>query len=65
MGGSFYILPSSIHEVILLQDGGKENGDSLHEMIADINRNQLQEEEVLSDYPYRYEAVTGKVMEVL
>lgn len=65
LGGSFYILPSSIHEVILLQDGGKENGDSLHEMIADINRNQVREEEVLSDYPYRYEAVTGKVMEVL
>lgn len=65
LGGSFYILPSSIHEVILMPDDGKSNGKDLHEMIADINRSQLQEEEVLSDYAYRYDVVTGKVMEVL
>ena len=63
--GSFYILPSSIHEVILLQDDGKGSGDGLHEMIADINKSQLREEEVLSDYAYRYDATAGKVMEVL
>ncbi len=65
LGGSFYILPSSIHEVILLRDNGQSNGQQLHEMIADINNTQLREEEVLSDYAYRYDAVTGKVMEVL
>lgn len=63
--GSFYILPSSIHEVILLLDDGRKDGDGLHEMIADINRSQLQEEEVLSDYAYRYDVVTEKVIEVL
>lgn len=63
--GSFYILPSSIHEVILLPDDGRGNGDGLHEMIADINQSQLREEEVLSDYAYRYDAATGKVFEVL
>lgn len=65
LGGSFYILPSSIHEVILLKDDGQSDGRQLHEMIADINRNQLREEEVLSDYAYRYDAAAGKVMEVL
>ncbi len=65
LGGSFYILPSSIHEVILLPDDGRSNGKELHEMIAEINRSQLQAEEVLSDYAYRFDAVTGKVMEVL
>lgn len=54
--GSFYILPSSIHEVILLPDSGQDNGEELHEMIADINRTQLREEEILSDYAYRYDA---------
>lgn len=65
LGGSFFILPSSIHEVILLLDDGKSSGKGLHEMIADINRSQLREEEVLSDYAYRYDSVAGKVMEVL
>lgn len=63
--GSFFILPSSIHEVILLPDQGQGNGNELHEMIADINQSQLREEDVLSDYAYRYDASTGKVAKVL
>lgn len=51
--------------MILLPDDGRGNGDGLHEMIADINQSQLREEEVLSDYAYRYDAATGKVFEVL
>ena len=65
LGGSFYILPSSIHEVILFRDESQSGGEQLHEMIEDINRNQLREEEVLSDYAYRYDAATGKIMEIL
>lgn len=65
LGGSFYILPSSIHEVILFRDESQSGGEQLHEMIEDINMNQLREEEVLSDYAYRYDAATGKVMEIL
>lgn len=65
LGGSFYILPSSIHEVILFRDESQSGGEQLHEMIEDINRNQLREEEVLSDYAYRYDAAMGKVMEIL
>ncbi len=65
MGGSFYILPSSIHEVILLRDETQSGGRQLHEMIEDINRNQLREEEVLSDYAYLYDAAAEKVVEIL
>lgn len=63
--GSFYILPSSIHEVILLPDDGHDSGGGLHEMIAEINQSQLREEDVLSDYAYRYDAAAGNVTEVL
>lgn len=64
LGGGFYILPSSIHEVILLVDREQSHGEELHEMIADINQSQVQEEEVLSDYAYWYDAETGKVTEI-
>ena len=57
--GSFYILPSSIHEVLLLTDDGKGCKNELNEMITDINGSLLQEEEVLSDHAYYYNALEG------
>ena len=54
----FYILPSSIHEVLVLRterfEALQSEGMVLHEMIRDINFDQLSAEEVLSDYPYFY-----------
>ena len=55
IGGSFFILPSSVHEVIMLKDSGKELVEDLHLMIKDVNAKHLLEEEVLSDYPYYYD----------
>lgn len=52
---NFYILPSSIHEVILLPDGGKETPEHLKDMIAEVNRTQVAPEEVLSDSLYYYD----------
>ena len=50
-----YILPSSIHEVILLPDSGKEKPGDLKSMIVQVNRTQVAPEEVLSDSLYRYD----------
>lgn len=50
-----YILPSSIHEVILLPDSGKETPGDLKSMIVQVNRTQVAPEEVLSDSLYRYD----------
>ncbi len=62
LGGSFYILPSSIHEVILLKENGRENPIGLKEMIREANDTQVATEEVLSDYPYYYDAEKKKLM---
>lgn len=61
IGGSFFIIPSSVHEVILLGDTGKENAEDLHRMIKEVNEKHLLEEEVLSDYPYYYESVMKRL----
>lgn len=52
---SFYILPSSIHEVILLTDQGREAPEQLRNMIAEVNSTQVVPEEVLSDSLYYYD----------
>ncbi len=56
--GNFYILPSSVHEVIILADNDRETPESLHKMIKEINELHLMREEVLSDYPYYYNKAT-------
>ncbi|MCM1045974.1 MAG: DUF5688 family protein [Candidatus Gastranaerophilales bacterium] len=54
-GVNFYILPSSIHEVILVADNGRETPEFLKEMIYDVNHTQVEPEEVLSDSLYYYD----------
>ena len=52
---SLYILPSSVHEVILLPDSGDLDPAMLKELIVSINRTQVEEPEVLSDSLYYYD----------
>ncbi|MGE9907038.1 DUF5688 family protein [Lachnospiraceae bacterium SGI.231] len=55
IGESFYILPSSRHEVILLPDRcGLETAD-LAEMVKDVNRQVVDEKDVLSDHVYHFD----------
>ncbi len=61
MESDLYILPSSIHEVILIRDQGIEDTDVLKNMVKDVNRTQLAPEEVLSDQVYRYSRKDGRV----
>lgn len=55
MGGDFYILPSSVHEVLALPDGG-QNPKRMSKNVAKINATQLLPKEVLSDHVYFYDA---------
>lgn len=54
LGDDFYVLPSSLHESILLPAGHAGSSAELAEMIREVNRTQVPEEEVLSDRPYFY-----------
>ena len=60
MNGDFYIIPSSIHELIavpVLAQGLEE----LREMVKEVNDNQLAPEEILGYEVYRYNRETGEV----
>lgn len=54
-GSNFYIIPSSIHEVILLEETGEENAADLKKMIHEVNSTHVSPEEVLSDNLYFYD----------
>lgn len=52
---NFYILPSSVHEVILVPDSGKENPGRLRAMVEEVNQTEVDDEEQLSNSIYYYD----------
>lgn len=54
MGTDLYILPSSVHEIILLSTDNTMTVDELKETVCFVNSNELRQEEVLSDNVYLF-----------
>lgn len=50
----FYILPSSIHEVILIPYRNNFSKSQLSEMVCDVNETQVPDEDILSSRVYIY-----------
>lgn len=60
-GRDFYILPSSVHEVILLKAGDREDPLLLKEMIREVNDTQVAPEEILSYQLYYFEHADNNI----
>ncbi|KSV60564.1 DUF5688 family protein [Acetivibrio ethanolgignens] len=56
LGGDFYILPSSIHEILLVPDNGDKAADDLRDMVREVNATQVSPEEKLTDNVYHYDS---------
>ncbi|MEY8483929.1 DUF5688 family protein [Lachnospiraceae bacterium 48-21] len=55
-GGSFYILPCSVHEILILKEDGMVTAENLRNMVYEINHcsGTVEPEECLSDSVYYY-----------
>lgn len=60
VGGSYYILPSSIHELILLANDGTSTVEDLQNTVREINQTEVSESDFLSDEVYHYDVNTKK-----
>jgi hypothetical protein len=58
---NLFILPSSVHEVILLPDDAGTEKEALLDMVMEINRTQVAESEVLADSIYYYRKDSDKM----
>lgn len=58
---SLYILPSSIHEVILLPSSSAENPLELVQIVQEVNLTEVAQDEILSDSVYYYDRQTNQV----
>ena len=63
IGGDFFVLPSSVHEVLVLPDDGSMNRQDLEMMVRDVNAAEVQPEDQLSDNVYHYDS-QDKVFEL-
>ena len=58
-----YILPSSVHELLLLRaDFPNLEPSYLKEMVCEVNATQVSEEEFLFDGAYKFELATDKII---
>lgn len=60
----FYILPSSIHEIILLPENMGGEPEDLVKMVREVNSTQLEDQEILSDGVYFYSREKDEVISV-
>lgn len=58
---NFYILPSSVHEVILLPEHAAGPVETMGDMVREINLTQVAPEEVLSDNVYFYDRLANHI----
>ena len=56
LGGDFIILPSSIHETLILPVNEDMSRQMLESMVQDVNAGQVAPEERLSDHVYMYDS---------
>ena len=66
LGGDFIVLPSSLHEVIIIKEADimvEENIDLefIQRMVSEVNESQVEPDEVLSDAIYRYSSKDNKL----
>ena len=61
VGGDFIILPSSIHELLILKEPETCDFSMYSSMVHDANQFCVRPEEVLSDHVYLYDCQEGKV----
>lgn len=68
MESDFYVIPSSIHEVLILKSDNsplcRNDGNALHKLIKDTNCTQLSTEEILTDHPFFYSRSEKKLIQI-
>ncbi len=55
LNNNFYVIPSSIHETIIVKDNKLISPEALNNMVKIVNLESLKKEEVLSEHVYEYD----------
>lgn len=61
IGQNIFIIPSSIHELLLLPDDGQTTVEDLDQMIKEINDTLVEPQDRLSNHAYYYNRITDEI----
>ncbi len=64
IGSGYYVLPSSVHETILVPDSAGINEKELCDMVKQANRTVVEPKDVLSDSVYHFDRDTRDLVKV-
>jgi hypothetical protein len=64
MGSGYYVLPSSVHECILVPDIAGHNEKDLCAMVKEANRTVVEPKDVLSDNVYHFDKDSRQLTKV-
>ena len=64
MDGGYYVIPSSIHEAIIVNGFGM-NASELNEMIENVNEFEIENEDILSNNSQYYDPEEKVLMDAL
>lgn len=56
VGGDFFVLPSSVHEVLVVPDDGSIDRHDLESMVREVNSSEVLPKDQLSDNVYHYDS---------
>lgn len=62
LGGDFVIIPSSVHEVLILPNAAEMDRSALEEMVRTVNATEVSPNDVLSNNIYCYNAQNHELM---
>lgn len=62
MGGKVTIIPSSVHEVIVIPSDASQSEKEFAEMIAEVNKTEVAPQEILGYRPLVYDEITKEVV---
>lgn len=61
IGSDLWILPSSIHETLLIPHKAGQSFEELKKMVQEVNETTLETSDILSDHPYFYSLKENRI----
>lgn len=62
LNGDYFVLPSSVHEVLIVPDQGNMEYQELKDMVNEVNATQVSPDEVLTGEVYSYDKESRQLM---
>ena len=62
LGVNYYILPSSVHEVMILADNGNYDAEKISDLVRRVNESEVLAMDVLADEVFFYDAAKDRMI---